>query len=287
MSRSNKYNVVNTTPNSGYKKWRILLKPVVDFPLENLYFSRKYAVTKFATSCSRGTLYDIFGNCMKNISILILTSILFLISCKKENRNIKFTEIDLVDDSSNKLFADKVDSFTEAEFSPLYIGEISSEIKLSYRNDQTVKKTENWNKYKYPKINSIKMFIDTTKIIGIPISFDESPKSGKRNNKMAYPVFIKSTNKDTVNIGYDVFLPIITEAKDRDGNWRAIQKKFHFDCGTGIQDFYCAPNQIVISSMKKFRGNFKTKLRLKFESMGEKSYSNEIEGEINESQFNK
>ncbi|WP_333601321.1 hypothetical protein [Flavobacterium sp.] len=223
---------------------------------------------------------------MKNIFIVTLMSIIFLISCKKENHNIKFSEINLIDDSTNKLFADKVDSLTEAEFSPLYIGEISPEIKLSYRNNQTVKKTENRDKYKFPKTNSIKLFIDTTKIIGIPLGFYEAPKSGKRNNKIAYPVFIKSTNKDTVNIGYDVFLPIITEAKDRAGNWRAIQKKFTFDCGNGIQNFYCAPNQIVISSMKKFKGNFKTKLRLKFEYWGGKSYSNEIEGEINESQFN-
>jgi hypothetical protein len=223
----------------------------------------------------------------------ILTFLFFLIclsSCKKEKQKsdkIEFKEIKLKDKFTNKLKLDYADKLTVAEFSPLYIGKISEEINISYQNYETVRKTENIKNYKLPKLNSLEIFIDTTRTIGIPMGFYEYSKTEKRNDKIANPIFIKNLEKDTLNVGYAEFLPIIIEAKGRNGEWKPIQEKFRFDCGTGIQNFYCAPKNIIISSMKKFKGTFKTKLRLNYDYVGIQTYSNEINGEVNEEQFNK
>jgi hypothetical protein len=228
---------------------------------------------------------------MKIIQILVLIFFSVCLSnCKNENKKndkIEYNEIELKDKFTNKLKLDYADKLTVSEISPLYIGKISNEIEISYKNYKTVEKNQTFKKYKFPIQNSLEIFIDTTRIIGIPMGLYEYSKIEKRNDKIANPIFIKNISKDTLTIGYAEYLPIIIEAKNRNGEWQPIQERMRFTCGNGIVNFYCPPNNIVISAMQKFSGNFKTKLRLKYESFVSKSsiFSNEINGEINEKQF--
>jgi hypothetical protein len=228
---------------------------------------------------------------MKIIQILVLIFFSVCLSnCKNENKKndkIEYNEIELKDKFTNKLKLDYADKLTVSEISPLYIGKISNEIEISYKNYKTVEKNQTFKKYKFPIQNSLEIFIDTTRIIGIPMGLYEYSKIEKRNDKIANPIFIKNISKDTLTIGYAEYLPIIIEAKNRNGEWQPIQERMRFACGNGIVNFYCPPNNIVISAMQKYSGNFKTKLRLKYESFVSKSsiFSNEINGEINEKQF--
>ncbi len=228
---------------------------------------------------------------MKITQILVL---IFLFICfsncnnkNPENDKIEYSEIEIKDKFKNKLKLDYADKLTVAEISPLYIGKISKEVKISYQNYKTVEKNKALKKYKFPIQNSLEIFIDTTRIIGIPMGLYEYSKTEKRNDKIANPIFIKNISHDTLTIGYAEYLPIIIEAKNRNGEWQPIQERMRFECGNGIVDFYCPPNNIVICAMQKYGGNFKTKLRLKYESFASKSsiFSNEINGEINEKQF--
>lgn len=228
---------------------------------------------------------------MKTFQILILILLsICLTSCKNEKQRsnkLEFEEIKLKDKFTNKLKLDFADKLTMSEISPLYIGKITENIKISYQTFETVKKTQTYKEYKLPSKKSLEIFVDTSRIIGIPMRLYQYSKVEKRNNKIANPIFIKNKSKDTLNIGYAEYLPIIIEAKNRNGEWRPIQERMRFMCGTGISDFYCPPNNIVISAMQKYSGNFKTKLRLKYETFGSESsmFSNEINGEINEKQF--
>lgn len=225
---------------------------------------------------------------MKLFRIIALLSICLLNwNCKQENEKINFLQIYLKDKFSNKLKLDSVNKLTTSEISPLYIGKITDSITISYQTRETVKKTETYKEYKLPTKNSLEMFVDTSRIIGIPMGLYDYGKYGKRNNKIAIPIFIKNKSIDTLNIGYADYLPIIIEAKNRNGEWQPIQERMRFMCGNGIVDFYCPPNNIVVSAMQKYSGNFKTKLRLKYQSFGSKSsiFSNEIDGQINEKQF--
>ncbi len=230
---------------------------------------------------------------MKIIQILVLIfSFSCLTNCKNknlENDTIEYKEIELIDKFTNKLKLDYADKLTVAELAPLYIGKIAKEIKISYQNTKVIEKNQTFKKYKFPKQNSLELFIDTTRIIGIPMGLYEYSKTEKRNDKIANPIFIKNISTDTLTIGYAEYLPLIIEAKNRKGAWQPIQERMKFMCGNGMRNFYCPPNNIVISAMQKYGGNFKTKLRLKYESFATKSsiFSNEINGEINEKQFGK
>lgn len=224
---------------------------------------------------------------MKHFVFFLLIST--LVSCEEKVDRNKYEDVVLTDKFSNKLNKEHSDSITTAEYSPLYIGKFSNNINLSYLYYKTVKPCIFIfrDKYKFPKKDSIKIYIDTTKTIGTPMGMSEYSHTEKRNNKIAFPIFIENFSRDTLRIGYAEYLPLLIEAKDRKGNWRTIEKPLRFGCGTGIFDFYLAPNNIIISSLKIYNGNFKTKLRLVYKSSDEKIYSNQISGEINENQFGK
>ena len=204
----------------------------------------------------------------------------------KKNSANDYRTIKLIDRFNNKLVTDTVFEKTEAQFSPIYIGEKKAAINLTYKTEKIRNRVEEWLKYKRPEINLIKITIDTSRIIGSPMGVWEYYKKPEhRNEKMSFPVFIENLSTDTLTIVFGDILPIIIEAKDTEGNWRPIQKRFKYDCGTGLTEFILGPEQIAITTMKIFTGDFKTKLRLIFDYSEEKIYSNEIDGQINSGQF--
>lgn len=226
----------------------------------------------------------------KKTTILIFISlsilILFLIFGCNENTPIKkFSEINLIDNHTNKLYLDTATRVTIAETHPLFIGKIQKNIELNYNYFQVTEKFNSLKKHNNPYSNSITIFVDTTKKIGTTLNVFEYLDTEKRNNKIAYPIFIKNKTKDTLTIGYGDIIPLIIEAKDNNQIWKPIQRKIHFECGTGIMSFILPPNNCVISFMKLYSGNFKTKLRLKYEYKDISIYSNEIDGIINSDQF--
>ncbi len=97
----------------------------------------------------------------------------------------------------------------------------------------------------------------------------------------SFPIFIKNISKDTINLGTDGYFPILVEGKNKNGKWVEINK-FPFYCGTGSYSAICLPpNEIIITSMFHYTGNYKTKLRLKFPDF----VSREFDGSINEEQL--
>ncbi|PHR23171.1 MAG: hypothetical protein COA38_17295 [Fluviicola sp.] len=110
--------------------------------------------------------------------------------------------------------------------------------------------------------------VDTTQIIN-------------NNGRKAFPVLIQNKSIDTIYIGYGSQIPIITEAKTKNGEWKPIEERFIYMCGNGLHSIILPPNELVITSELIYTGNFKTKLRLK---MGN-NYSEEFNGTINETQF--
>ena len=238
----------------------------------------------------------------KFLSLIILTNF-FLTSCaqkadnkeKIETSSIQqvkatssndYSAIKLIDRFDNKLVQDTTSEKTEAQFSPVYIGEKKNEVSLTYKTEKIGNRVEQWDRHKRPNEKSLIITIDTRRIIGSPMGVWEYYKKPEyRNEKMAFPVFIENLSTDTLNIGFGDILPIIIEAKDKEGKWRPIQRQFIYDCGKGLSEFYLAPSQISITTMKIFAGDFNTKLRLAYGYSGDKIYSNEIDGQINLGQF--
>lgn len=210
-------------------------------------------------------------------------------NCDNESEKYNFSQININDKFTNILEKDTSFEISEAQFSPLYIGDFKKDIILIYKTEKIGNRTYDlldYDLYKRPDTSSIRIFIDTNRIIGSPMSvWEYYDKPEYRNSKIAYPVFISNISVDTLNIGLGNILPMVIEAKDENGNWKPIQNEFIYDCGTGLTIIYIAPNQITITSMKLFHGDFKTKLRLVFGYFNDKVYSNEIDGYINIEQF--
>lgn len=98
----------------------------------------------------------------------------------------------------------------------------------------------------------------------------------------SYPVLIGNKSNDTLSIGYGNHIPIYVEAKDTNGVWRKIEEPYVYICGTELNGIFLPPGEIAITSAAIYKGNFKTKLRLKY-YYG--MCSEEFDGSINISQF--
>jgi hypothetical protein len=231
----------------------------------------------------------------KIIIIIVFMTNLILTSCnnipdrvsKVVEKKRQFNEVNFVDIFQNNLIKDNSQQITISQFPPVYIGKLKNRIKLNYIIEKIGNRTEEWDKYSLPSVSSITISIDTTR--NIPSTTDVFPlyKLGgnvENKNISAYPVFIQNISIDTVQIGFGDIIPMVIEAKDKKGIWRPIQKRFRYDCATGLTSFFLAPNQISISTMKQFKGTFKTELRIVYLAK-KKIYSNTITGNIDPKQF--
>ncbi|MFZ5551932.1 MAG: hypothetical protein ACOZCO_02360 [Bacteroidota bacterium] len=133
-------------------------------------------------------------------------------------------------------------------------------------------------KYKHRDSVDLSLAVDTTQIIA---NIFDGFNPDTLYCIASYPVFLKNVSSDTVIIGYGEHIPIILEAKDESGNWNLIEEQYVYMCGVGLNSIILPPNEIVITSVRKFEGDFKTELRLK---LG-KHYSNPFFGTINKNQF--
>ena len=80
---------------------------------------------------------------------------------------------------------------------------------------------------------------------------------------------------------------MIQEAKDIDGKWKPIEFRYWMQsCVPGSFDFVLYPKKYLATSIIKYHGKFKTKIRVKFLSRKKIYYSNEVTEFINRYQFN-
>ena len=237
---------------------------------------------------------------------IIYFSLVIIFGCQNSTNELKsnlnqleFRSIELIDTFSNPLLFENACSITEAEFHPMYMGIIKDSIFLNYNSREIEYKNYHWNKYRRPDPNNLIIYIDTLQTIGsvkrhiVPPppppgykghgKFKELNKVSRGETK-SYPVYIKNITKDTLIVGYGIYIPLVIEAKDSLGKWRPIQEPYNYFCGTGLNNYYLPPNEIILNSCKLFQGDYKTKMRLSF-GYENTSKSNEFVGYMNYEQF--
>ena len=110
----------------------------------------------------------------------------------------------------------------------------------------------------------------------------------RKNHVVSYTLLIYNNGKENAyleEVGVNNF-SLIQEAKDTDGNWKPIE--YIYSLPLDIIDYSCtvlSPKKYLATSIIKYHGDFKTKLRVKIRFGRNYYYSNEIEGYINKSQF--
>lgn len=76
-------------------------------------------------------------------------------------------------------------------------------------------------------------------------------------------------------------IPIVLEAKDSLNNWLPIENVYAYFCGVGVDKVFLPPNEIAVTSVIIYKGNYETDLRLR---LGE-NLSKPFKGQINYTQF--
>jgi len=238
-------------------------------------------------------------NFMKKLIVILV--VLTLISCEKENQTFS-RNIKIVQDSVRSL---KIKNIKEKDYvssNLMYIGKIKDSVELLnnlflppppeplassiedlYSKNYRLKKEKKWkeirkyfkNYNKFSLINKDKIeleFKENDTIIG----FDDIDLDYYKS----FPIFIKNISKDTMSLGTEGYFPVILEAKNREGKWFEINKLPRI-CGSFSNVVCLPPNEIIITSMFHYTGNYKTKFRLKFSDF----VSREFDGSINEEQL--
>jgi hypothetical protein len=136
--------------------------------------------------------------------------------------------------------------------------------------------------YNFDCDNCINIEVDTNQIL--PLSTVE----WKRNNLFeefykSYPVIIENKSDSLYKIGFGLNVRVIVEALDIDNLWKAIEIPYMYKCGTGLEDLYLQSHQIACILIPKYKGEFRTQLRLRLNE----NLSKPFWGSINRKQFKK
>jgi hypothetical protein len=211
---------------------------------------------------------------------LLFLVILSLFSSFIFGQKIKFNEIKLIDTatSHNVVFISKTKRI--ANYIPLYAGDLKKEIKVDYNFHLREKWIFGRVAHKYKggifdtTILKIDIFVDTNYTI--------TSKGLEYGNLVAgYPVFILNKNHSSYIMSYWFQIDLILQAKTKKGEWVDVEKRYIYDCTTGMSYLQLKPKELLVTSCLITHGNFKTELRLRYHS----NYSNEFEGYIFEEQF--
>lgn len=231
---------------------------------------------------------------MKQHTIIFLLLFGLLSACGPEQNAFEH-EVFEFPEIVNSQFADTIpselfESNHVSEVFPTFAGKY----KFGERIDISPEKrdTSLYREYieQYPRID----IEDTLDITGfeIVIDYQTTIKYNKYRQDSTlydhYPVyFINSTNTDKVFPGKDSYVTGIQEALDTEkwGEWRPIEARGYDFCGNGRWGLIVHPKEFVLVLMRKYKGDFETKLRVRFQ-LGENRYvSKPFNGVVNPNQF--
>lgn len=102
-----------------------------------------------------------------------------------------------------------------------------------------------------------------------------------------YPVFfVNQTNQNKLIEGKDGYLFAIQEALLKEtGEWHPIESKGADFCGNGYWGLIIHPGEFALGLLKKYKGNYKTKLRIRLKMGSDIFISSAYDGIINKEQF--
>jgi hypothetical protein len=109
----------------------------------------------------------------------------------------------------------------------------------------------------------------------------------RKQHVKSYPLLIYNNGKENSYMYYSFNgFQMIQEAKDIDGAWKPIEFKHNLSHSIILYYYYLLkPKNYIGTSIIKYHGDFKTKLRVKIRIGSHYYYSNEIVGYVNRSQF--
>lgn len=232
---------------------------------------------------------------MQHISIFFL--VFCFCSCKQDPPRVKIAKMD------NFFIADTCDEAKQfltvdddySDYPIYYIGHRVDTIKIGkrYWRGQT-HWLDNFNlpcnrRYSH---KTLSIYVDTSFKTNSPVDyFSDNPEVVKDStiNYHAFLFTIKNISDSVIFMGrtFSVFF-IHREAKNKNGEWIKVDKNLSDlgVCGTGQPTIILKPNEIIVSKVKRYKGNFVTDFRLVFGYGKNVVYSNIFRDSIDERTFN-
>lgn len=97
----------------------------------------------------------------------------------------------------------------------------------------------------------------------------------------AYPIFVRNQSADTLQVGYGESSYLILQTQIKSGEWRDLEERASYFCGTGLYPMLLPPHELLVSSTPLYEGDTLCRLRLR---MG-KNYSNAYWGRVERAMF--
>lgn len=228
--------------------------------------------------------------------IFILTIVIgTLLSCQTNSRKRELTEFE-VPQVINTQFNDSIKSIPYQAKSvtavfPFFVGKFKFQEKIDVnpeKRDTTINRD-------FIKEYSPRRLTDSLDINGLELIVDYN-NTVKYNRYYEldsilydhYPVyFVNSTKTDKMFYGKDSYVYGIQEAVDNEkyGKWRPIEGRGFDFCGNGKWGLIVHPQEFILVLMRKYEGDYKTDMRVRFE-VGENIFvSRPFKGRLNERQF--
>lgn len=230
---------------------------------------------------------------MKELILIFLTGMFFGCGTKNpENSTVSFNPPEIINSQINDTV--KTNLFTAktiSEVFPTVVGKYKFQktIDINPQNrDTTSYKDFLTGNYRFEimdslDVNGLELIVDYENTVRYNRYYEFDPSFSAY-----YPVyFVNSTKTDKVFFGKDSYVFGIQEAIDKDefGNWKPIETRGFDFCGNGRWGLIVHPQEFVLVLMRKYEGNYKTKLRSRFKIGDNILISRPYIGNINENQF--
>lgn len=235
---------------------------------------------------------------MKTIS-LVLTIFIFL-SCEKrseiQSKTDGFIFPKVLNTYADTIVSKPFEAENISEVFPTFMGiyRFQDTIDINPRGEYWVKNIPEFTAWEKAYRRLTERNIKNFDVNGLEIFTDygQTVKYKRYRHQEAnehYPVyFVNSTNSPKVLLGKDSYVFGIQEAgKVEDyGRWNPIEARGFDFCGNGRWERIIYPNEFALVLMRKYKGDYETKLRVRFR-MGANTYvSKAFTGKINKKQFN-
>ena len=228
---------------------------------------------------------------MNKIKYIVLF-ITVILSCKENLNSSKESYFEIPKLYNSRLFNNDSIKKNEFEFAkltqsnPIFIGKFkfkdSIDINPKFKEYASSLSDENIEKTSF---SGLEIFIDyeTTVYYNWDGYFPDSDLVFAY-----YPAYlVNSTNSNKILFGKDGHIFGIQEAIDKESFdfWKPIEARPFDFCGNGSWRIAIEPNEFGLILMKKYKGDYTTKLRTRIKNGDNIIVSNDYYGKINKSQF--
>lgn len=136
------------------------------------------------------------------------------------------------------------------------------------------------------KLKNKKNEYESVDVITICVDTSDNQYSSTTLSENLISFMVINPMDSAVNISIqEYFIPFIQEAMDSNGIWRPIEYWLNWSCGNAYQQMNLGSGESMRYPIRKYEGDFKTKIRIKAKINNQIYYSKPFNGSINHTQM--